>query len=126
MIERHLCTTFKLRTNSFCRHRAGLEVFDKSDIIENNTIRNQFFVKLFLLSFYLSAFEVTFIKPSNPTLCRQKEFVLNLKVVHKCRSIIDPFPANHCSAFFYSRSFFFALYSDDSSWQVSDEKLRKY
>ena len=27
------------------------------------------------------AFEVTFIKTSNPTLCRQKEFVYSLKIV---------------------------------------------
>ena len=29
MRERHLCTTFKLRTNSFCWQRAGLEVLIK-------------------------------------------------------------------------------------------------
>ena len=29
MRKRHLCTTFKLRTNSFCRQRAGLEVLTK-------------------------------------------------------------------------------------------------
>ena len=57
--------------------------FDKSEIIEKNTLRNQFFVKLFSLSFHLSAFEVTSFKTSNPALCQQKEFVLNLKVVHK-------------------------------------------
>ena len=74
-------------------------------IIEKNTIRNQFFVKLLPLSFHLPAFEVTFIKTSTLTLCRQKEFLYSLKIVHKWRSIIDPFLANHCSAFSYSRSF---------------------
>ena len=63
----------------FLSAEGGVRSFDKSDIIEKNKIRNQFFEKLFLLSFHLSAFEVTFIKTSNPTLCRQKEFVLNLK-----------------------------------------------
>ena len=29
MRERHLCTTFKLRTNSSCRQRAGLEALIK-------------------------------------------------------------------------------------------------
>ena len=29
MRERHLCTTFMLRTNSFCRQRVGLEVLIK-------------------------------------------------------------------------------------------------
>ena len=29
MRERHLCTTFKLKTNLFCRQRAGLEVLIK-------------------------------------------------------------------------------------------------
>ena len=29
MRERHLCTIFKLFTNSFCRQRAGLEVLMK-------------------------------------------------------------------------------------------------
>ena len=40
-------------------------------------------VKLSSLSFHLSAFEVTCIKTCNPALCRQKQFVLNLNVVHK-------------------------------------------
>ena len=34
------------------------------------------------LPLYLSAFEATFIKTSNPILCRQKEFVYNLKLLH--------------------------------------------
>ena len=29
MRERHLCTTFQLRMNSFCRQRVGLEVLIK-------------------------------------------------------------------------------------------------
>ena len=29
MRERHLCTIFKLQTNSFCRQRMGLEVLIK-------------------------------------------------------------------------------------------------
>ena len=41
-------------------------------------------------------------------------------------NLSNPFPANHCSAFSYSHPFSCALYSDDSSWQTSDEKLRKY
>ena len=32
--------------------------------------------------FHLSALEATFIKTSNPILCRQKEFVYNLKILH--------------------------------------------
>ena len=32
--------------------------------------------------FHLSALEATFIKTSNPALCRQKEFVYCLKIVH--------------------------------------------
>ena len=32
--------------------------------------------------FHLSALEATFIKTSNPALCRQKEFVYSLKIVH--------------------------------------------
>ena len=78
-----MCTTLKLRTNPFCLQRAGARSFDKSDIIEKNIKRNQFFVKLFSLSFHLSAFEVTSIKTSSPALCRQKKFIFNLKVVHK-------------------------------------------
>ena len=34
---------------------------------------------------------VTFIKTSNFALCRQKEFVYSLNIVHKQRSLIDPF-----------------------------------
>ena len=33
------------------------------------------------LPFYLSALEATFIKTSNPALCRQNEFVYSLKIV---------------------------------------------
>ena len=32
--------------------------------------------------FHLSTLEATFIKTSNPALCRQKEFVYSLKIVH--------------------------------------------
>ena len=32
--------------------------------------------------FHLSAFEATFIKTFNPALCRQKEIVYSLKIVH--------------------------------------------
>ena len=32
--------------------------------------------------FHLSAVETTFIRTSNPVLCRQKEFVCSLKIVH--------------------------------------------
>ena len=31
---------------------------------------------------HLSALEATFIKTSNPALCRQKEFIYSLKIVH--------------------------------------------
>ena len=34
------------------------------------------------LPFHLSALEAIFIKTSNPILCRQKEFVYNLKILH--------------------------------------------
>ena len=57
MRERHLCTTFKLSMNFFCRQWAGLEVLIKVTLLKKNTIRNEFFVKLFSLSFHLSAFE---------------------------------------------------------------------
>ena len=50
--------------------------------------------------FHLFALEATFIKTSNPALCRQKEFVYSLKIVHWWRFLIGPFPANHGSAFF--------------------------
>ena len=52
--------------------------------------------------FHLSALEATFIKTSNPALCRQKEFLYSLKIVHYWRFLIDPFPANHGSAFSYN------------------------
>ena len=81
MRKRHLCTTFKLKMNSFCRQRAGFEVLIKVTL--KKKVRNQFLVKLFLLSFHLSAFEVTFIKASDSPLSRQKEFIPNLKVVLK-------------------------------------------
>ena len=48
---------------------------------------------------------VTFIETSYPALCRQKEFVLNLKVAHKCRSFINPFPVNHARLFPIAASF---------------------
>ena len=77
--------------------------------------------------FHLSALEATFIKTSNPALCWQKEFVYRLRLCTNdalssvfFQSITARlFPSN-------SRSFSCALHSDDSSWQVSDEKLRRY
>ena len=33
-------------------------------------------------SFYLSALEAVYIKSCKPNLCRQKEFVYNLKLLH--------------------------------------------
>ena len=49
--------------------------------------------------FHLSALEYTFIKTSNPALCRQKEFVYSLKIVHLRGSFIGFFSANHSLAF---------------------------
>ena len=83
------------------------------------------FYKTFLLSFHLSAFEVIFIKTFDPALCWQNEFVCSLKIEHKRRSLIDSFLTNHCSLFCYSRSFSCNLYLDDSSRQVSYEKLQR-
>ena len=34
MKERHLCTTFKLKTNCFCRQRVGLEVLMKVTLLK--------------------------------------------------------------------------------------------
>ena len=114
----------KVENEFFLLVDGGVRSFEKSDIIEKNT-RNQFFVKLFLLSFHLSAFEINFIKTSNPALYHQKEFIiLNLKVVHKRCFHIDPFPANNCSPFSYSRSFSCALYSDVplDKWEMKSMK----
>ena len=82
MRERHLCTTFRLRMTSFCRQRAGLEVLIKvtsKAYMEGE--RRKFYKKL--ISYCTFFNNVTFIKTSNPALCRQKEVILNLKVVHK-------------------------------------------
>ena len=69
---------------------------------------------------------VKFSKPTSSEL-RQELLKLNsLKVVHKSRSLSNPFPANHSSVFSYSHSFSCALYSDDSTWQTLDKQLRKY
>ena len=63
-------------------------IVENTLLFEKNTIKNQCFVKLFLLSFHLSAFEITFIKTSYSTLCRQNKFVYSLKTVHKWHSFI--------------------------------------
>ena len=63
------------------------------------------FVKLFPLSFHLSAFEVTFIKTSNLALCRQKELVYSWRIVHKWRSLIGTLPGNHYWLFSIAASF---------------------
>ena len=75
--------SFQVENKFFLSAKGGVKSFDKSDITEKNTRRYQFLVKLFSLSFHLSAFEVTFVKTSKLALCRQKELVSNLKVVHK-------------------------------------------
>ena len=97
MRERHLCATFKLRTNSFRQKRARLEVLIKvtSKADRWKESKKSFIKKtIFYCIFFFN--NVTLIKTSHPALCRQIKFVLNLKVVHKRRSLIDPFPANHC------------------------------
>ena len=60
--ERHLCTTFKLRMNSFCRQRAGLEVLikvtSKSDRwkkMEKSFTKNWFHIVFFSLSWKSSS-----------------------------------------------------------------------
>ena len=84
MREGYLCTTSKLRTKSFCRQRAWLEVMikvpSKADTVDGRRAKKVLQKIDFLLYFFNN---VTFIKTSNPALCRQKEFVLNLKVGHK-------------------------------------------
>ena len=123
----------KFETAGWRSHASGLgkknfasKLWKTFFVIKKIAIRNQVFVKLFPLCFHLSAFEVTFIKTCNPALCWQKEFLFSLKIVHKWRSLSNPFPANHCSAFSSSHSLSCAVYSDDFSWQTSDEKLRKH
>ena len=84
MRECHLCTTFRLRTNSFCQQRTWLEVLikvtSKADRMKES---KKVLQKIDFLLYVFFFNNVTFIKTSNPALCRQKENVLNLKVVHK-------------------------------------------
>ena len=77
---------------------------------------------------HLFALEATFIKTSHPVLCRQKDFVYNLKIVlHEQRSLIGLFPANHLRFFAVNCcSFFCVFHSDDSSRQVLGEKFQRY
>ena len=85
MIDERASIVYNLKVENqfFLSAEGGVRSFDKSDNNEKNAIRNQFFVKLFSLSFHLLAFEVTFIKTSNPVLCRQKEVFPKLNIVHK-------------------------------------------
>ena len=71
------CTTFKLRTNSFCRHRVGLEVLIKVTSNADGWKESEKKFYQALISYCIFFNNVTFIKTSNPTLCRQKKFVLN-------------------------------------------------
>ena len=69
MREHYLCTTFKLKTNSFCWQRMGLEVLMK--VTSKKQIDRRRAKKVlqkidFLLYFFNN---VTFIKTSNPALC---------------------------------------------------------
>ena len=94
-------------------------------LFKKNTIRNQFLVKLFPVSFYLSAFEVTFTKLLTPPSASKKKS-RQLKGCTQMTFSHRSFSRQSLLGFFYSRSFSCALYSDDSSSQVSGEKLRKY
>ena len=65
----------KFETDAWRLHASGLgkkslasKSWKKLFVIEKNAIRNQFFVKLFLLCFHRFAFEVTFIKTFNLAL----------------------------------------------------------
>ena len=55
----------KVENEFFLSAEGGVRSFDESDIIEKNTIRNRFFVKLFSLFFPLSAFKCIFVKTFN-------------------------------------------------------------
>ena len=69
------------------------------------------------LSFHLSAFEATFIRTSNPALCRQKEIrVYTAQKLYTNDALSSIFfQPIRCSAFSNSRSFSYTLYSDDFS-----------
>ena len=79
--------------------------------------------------FHLSALEATFIKTSNPALCRQKEFVYCTAwrlCTNDAFSLIYFQPITKRLLPINNRSYCCAVHSDDSSWQVSDKKLRSY
>ena len=55
----------------------------KKTCCHHNDFQSRFFIFAQGRSpFHLSALEATLIKTSNPALCRQKEFVYSLKIVH--------------------------------------------
>ena len=68
-------------------------------------IKKSIFCKTFSALLSSICFWSHFYKTSNPALCWQKEFLYSPTVEHKWRSLSNPFPANHCSAFSYSHSF---------------------
>ena len=119
MRECHLCTTFKLRTNSFCQQRTRLEVLikvtskaDRWKGSEKSFTKNWFLILFFSTMSLLSKL-LTCPLPTQ-SICSQLKGCTQMMLYR-----FDPFPANDCSTFSYSRSFSCALYSGDSSWQVS-------
>ena len=78
-------------------------------------------------SFHLSALEATFIKTSTPPSAG-KRICVQLKELCTDDALslffFQPITARLCPISI--RSFSCSLHSDDSFWQVSDEKLRRY
>ena len=115
--------TTKFETVGWRLHASGLgkKTLQRSSgkhflLLKKNTIRHQFFAKLFPLSIHLSAFEVTFIKISNHALCQQKKNRVLLKDCTQMTLSHQSFSSQSLVGFFfYSCSFTCAFYSDDSS-----------
>ena len=70
MRERHLCTSVKLTTNSFCWQREGLEGLIEVTLLKKKNDKKSIFCKTFFALLHLFTFEVTFIETSNSALCR--------------------------------------------------------
>ena len=81
-IDKSRCFSVKLAVHLASDEAIGLH------LLQNPTCAQHFDDSRFSIlaqgrsPFHLSALEATFIKTSTPALCRQKEFVYSLKIVH--------------------------------------------
>ena len=113
MRERHLRTTLKLRTNSFCRKRAGLEVLIKMTSKADRWKESKKKLYKKLISYCIFFNNVTFIKAFNHAL-----FLRTKRVCSQLRGCRNSFLSAQSGVRSFDKT-------DFKRWKESEKSLTK-